>query len=678
MRDFLLKLTECVREAVAPRRQRGQSLLIVAGAFIGLAAMVGLAIDGGILFITQAHLRRAVDSAAVAAATQMRVGQSNEAIQRYAYQFIKMNGVDPSTVLVSFYNYNNAKSGALGPMAMDCHHAGANQVDKNYDKYDLCEVPQRKLIRVEGQVGAQFSFLGLVGIYSTTVTASAVSEAASVDAVIVFDTSNSMGNQTQGVMTTTVLGADSTAAVIACNAKALSDPKNPVGNCRPLMDAKEAAKLFVRRLYPDYDRVALIHFDFKAHPVVITDTKPQVPTTSSTFGYVRDINNPNDHGLNQGLGLCNDLNAPPNYHGECDDDPDLAGSQSTGMYRAIDSIPLVHDAQPWMDATGPGYVPSATSLTGTPWSSPYWGQWNPLDYKCNWATWGTGTCPGHPLGTKGTPADDWGENDSTSYLTTCTGCGIRVAGNMLKLNGRPSALWVIVFLSDGGVNVTDVPETALPNDAFFRPDIDANAYPNGYCGVSVTGPLTSAVSLWKDRCVDASKVLSFTTRICGPYNESADTCPPGATYVPPPNSPPYDALDYARDMIDITALRVTCPAGTLPEGCDAWKGATAVNKLYNAKEHPRGPGTGPLGSELAIYSIGLGTSVAVPGQPVNNAERLLRYMAAVADDGDRQTDPCSTTPSASNCGNYYYAAQGAQLASVFEDIAKRVFTRLSK
>ncbi len=675
MRDFLLKLSERLREAAAPRRQRGQSLVIVAGAFIGLAAMVGLAIDGGILFITQAHLRRAVDSAAVAAATQMRVGQTNEAIQRYAYQFIRMNGVDPTTVLVSFYNYNNAKSGALGPMAIDCHHEGSNKLDPNYDAYGLCEVPQRKLIRVEGRAEAQFSFMGLVGIYTTTVTASAVAEAASVDAVIVLDTSNSMGNQTQSYITSTVLGADSTAAVMDCNSKALVDPKNKVGNCRPLMDAKEAAKLFVRRLYPDYDRVALIHFDFKAHPVVITDTKPQVETTSAVFSYVRDIANPADNGANQGKGACNDLNASPNYHAECDDDPDLSGSQSSGIYRAIDTIPLVHDAEPWLDPTSP-------SQDRAQWGSTYRGEWNPLDYKCNWATWGTGTCPGHPSGTKGTPVDDWTAYTSTSVSTTCTGCGIRVAGNMLKLNGRPSALWVIVFLSDGGVNATDVPETALPDDPFFRPDINASIYPNGYCGViSGTVNLTGPVSLWKDRCIDPSKVVSFTTRTCGPYNAGQDTCPPGTTYVGS-NTPPYDALDYARDMIDITALRVTCPAGTDPIQC----APTGTKPDYNAKEHPRFASgiagatetTGPLGADVAVYSIGLGSSVAVAGAPVNNAERLLRYMAAVGDDGDRVTDPCNGVPSATSCGNYYYAAQGAQLASVFEDIAKRVFTRLSK
>jgi len=33
---------------------------------------------------------------------------------------------------------------------------------------------------------------------------------------------------------------------------------------------------------------------------------------------------------------------------------------------------------------------------------------------------------------------------------------------------------------------------------------------------------------------------------------------------------------------------------------------------------------------------------------------------------------------AATCGNYYYAPSGAELQGVFEDIAKRVFTRISK
>jgi len=409
----------------------------------------------------------------------------------------------------------------------------------------------------------------------------------------------------------------------------------------------------VRRLYPDYDRVAIVNFDFKSHPVTITDTKPLVETTSQTFSYIRDIRNPDPNGLNQGSGLCSDPNTPPNYHGECDDDPNLAGSQSTGIFQAIDSVKLNYDKKPWVEL-------SSVSPDTNTWLMS-WGKWNPLDARCNWTTWtDPALCPGHPLGN--VSPDPYG---SYSYLSTCSGCGIRVAGNMLKLSGRPSALWIIVFLSDGGVNASDVPGTAT--DAFFNPGINPNYYPNGYCGVlSTTVNLNNPVSLWQDSCVN--KTFSSTTRLCGPYNESQGSCPPGATYVGP-NSPPYDALDYARDMIDTAALRVNCIAGPT-EDCLANNGGTSTK--YNKNEHPRGA-TGPAGASVAIYSIGLGAGVAS-----GDAQAFLRYMAAVGDDGDRATDPCVGVVDATSCGNFYYARGGGNLAPIFEDIAKRVFTRLSK
>jgi len=45
------------------RRERGQALILLALAFIGLAAFIGLTVDAGILFTNVGHLRRAVDAA---------------------------------------------------------------------------------------------------------------------------------------------------------------------------------------------------------------------------------------------------------------------------------------------------------------------------------------------------------------------------------------------------------------------------------------------------------------------------------------------------------------------------------------------------------------------------------------------------------------------------------------
>jgi hypothetical protein len=246
-----------------------------------------------------------------------------------------------------------------------------------------------------------------------------------------------------------------------------------------------------------------------------------------------------------------------------------------------------------------------------------------------------------------------------------------VAGNLLKLSGRPSALWIIVFLSDGGVNVSDVPDTET--SPFLNSGLRVAEFPNGYCGIlSSTVTLSNPVSLWVDKCVRPGRILTPTTRVCGPYHTSLSNCAPGVpTYTV--SSPPYDAMDYALDMIDNTALRVNCPSGAPnpTEDCLANNGGTSTR--YNKYEHPRNATT-PAGSNLVIYSIGLGNSV----KTTPNAEALLRYMAAVGDDGDRVTDPCRGAATGQSCGNYYFAAQAGELKAVFEDIAKRVFTRLSK
>jgi hypothetical protein len=54
------------REVAAPRSERGQTLVIVAVAMVGLLALAGLAIDGGNLFMQRRQAQNAADAAALA------------------------------------------------------------------------------------------------------------------------------------------------------------------------------------------------------------------------------------------------------------------------------------------------------------------------------------------------------------------------------------------------------------------------------------------------------------------------------------------------------------------------------------------------------------------------------------------------------------------------------------
>jgi hypothetical protein len=119
----------------------------------------------------------------------------------------------------------------------------------------------------------------------------------------------------------------------------------------------------------------------------------------------------------------------------------------------------------------------------------------------------------------------------------------------------------------------------------------------------------------------------------------------------PSTSNEYDADDYAKDMADF--------AGMPP----------------------------PAGNFIAIYTIGLGNQVintSCGGSPCavpDGGEQLLRYIAAVGDDGDPNTDPCfgvppSTLANPQSCGNYYFAPSGGDLQEIFRNIASRIFTRI--
>jgi hypothetical protein len=216
-----------------------------------------------------------------------------------------------------------------------------------------------------------------------------------------------------------------------------------------------------------------------------------------------------------------------------------------------------------------------------------------------------------------------------------------MANEQLVSSARSNAVWVMVFLSDGVANMSDTPRT-YAYDAATKLGIPS-IYPDGFCGGGIDA------SFWTSLCIDKDT----SRRYC--INQDPDTCPPdtngvvvvqlakaGSGYTPP-YSPPYSVEDYARDMTDMAAL----------------------TKSTNPKEK--------RGNDMAIYTIGFGSAVVPYGAP------LLRYMAAVGDDGDRSTDPCLVEPDLTkSCGQYYFAPTGDDLLPIFENIASRIYTKISE
>jgi hypothetical protein len=145
-------------------------------------------------------------------------------------------------------------------------------------------------------------------------------------------------------------------------------------------------------------------------------------------------------------------------------------------------------------------------------------------------------------------------------------------------------------------------------------------------------------------------------------------CPP-STWGPPfcrdadsstrhePDDADYDADDFARDMADFVGCYGTDPAPSC---------------------------AGVTGQGAVIFAVGLGDQVlqTYGSDPLAHGVSLLRYIAAVGDDGDAATDPClglydSESEWKQWCGNYYFSPTGSDLDLVFEDIASRIFTRIA-
>ena len=517
--------------------EKGQAVVITAVAFMAILAFMGLVTDVGTLYLNFTRLKRGLDSAAVAAANNIRdstlsVSQRKANIQEAAREMLSFNEIEDISSMEVYL----------------CDDAG---IPTEFD--DVCPDPgeeERKLAWVQATQDSQLYFLRLFGINSIPITTHSIGEAATLDVVIVIDTSESMASETSDY---DKLDYDPT----SCNTN---------DTCQPLQYAKDAAKTMVDKFFDGKDRVALVTYDVRAETIN--------PDASNTI---------------------------------------LLEADHTKVKTAIDTIDLYN---------GPG-VPELTAGG----KDARYGDFNPMDM----------------------------DNDGVYYesmdiiQSTCTGCGIRVAGEILKKQGRIDSVWVIVFLSDGVTNVSDLPPSVYDSNSPVDP-----GFVNGFCGGSFGNRLwTNENGTSYSWCTDQDP----STRHCGPFHSDASECPPDATWVGN-SSPPYDTDDYAYDMTDRVAL------------------------LFSANSNEPTPG-----EDVSIYTIGLGEAAIAE---LNYAgEELLRYMANVGDDNARNPipdvagddfpqDPCDGVGHAQSCGQYYYAKSGNVLDAIFRDIADNIYTRISE
>ena len=276
------------------KKPRGQVAVLFAFIALGLVAIIGLTIDLGVVFLNYTNLRRAVDAAALAGASKYRLNVTHAEMETIAIEFLRLNGVnDPSVVITT------------------CNQTPVDTT--------LCPTGQnRKLVRVQASSPVNLNFINIVpGIPDTlTVSSQATSEAASLDVILVIDTSESMtwdkpkGN-TDGDVYLDIPGDEDLRDPMVCN---LADPIGAddgfPGDCHPFEEVKMAAVDFLDELYFPFDRVGVVTFDrWDNYPTRLDLTN----TKSTAVNYIKNLR------VTPWMQLCTDYSATNDrYHdGPC-------------------------------------------------------------------------------------------------------------------------------------------------------------------------------------------------------------------------------------------------------------------------------------------------------------------------------------------------------------------------
>jgi hypothetical protein len=216
------------------KSERGQAIVLIIFAFVGLVAMVGLVTDTGLVLIEYGKLKRSVDAAAIAAAQEYRPDPDTRDLN----VTMMTNAAENMLRLNQTENVSNITV-ATCEDAEDLRPTLCNP-DPEGDP-----VNNRKLVEVTANAKVSLAFLKVLGISEVELSASAVGEAATIDLVLIIDTSGSMAYETDD----------------DDRASSGDDPSvcNVADNCEPMRRIKDVALEFVDSLiYFGYDRVSVV------------------------------------------------------------------------------------------------------------------------------------------------------------------------------------------------------------------------------------------------------------------------------------------------------------------------------------------------------------------------------------------------------------------------------------
>ena len=391
----MTKIIRNARKRIA-RKERGQVIVVVAIAAVAIIAIIGLVLDVGIIFIGNARLRRAVDSAALAAALQYRENYTTQKLTDAANEFLALN-------------MNGYSISDLNSVVSDCDNSPLDTT--------LCSTTfQRKLVRVHATAQVQLAFLPVIGINTANISAEAMSETASLDVVMVIDRSESMS-----------LGLDYSNQLDITNP--LRDPSycnitpdapygTHTGSCEPMNHVIDAAKKFTDILFLPYDHFSVVTFDREAQ-------------------------------LNLGL----DANCPTNG-----DPCDATHIRSDVIYPTLAGLTVFEGEKVGSPASEDkaiyGTYPSASPARC--YDDRAVGDMNTCPRCVDTPDWGLPSITSSNyrglIGRKIDVCSTSYTGDPSTYTTTNIGAGLLFAGNQLSADQRQDSLWVVILLTDGVPN----------------------------------------------------------------------------------------------------------------------------------------------------------------------------------------------------------------------------------
>jgi hypothetical protein len=289
-----------------PHSERGQAIVLIAIGMVALIAVVGLAVDATLVYKSKQDLQRSVDSAALAAAYKL---PDKIVATQAAYEFMRLYG----------YNFDPV----------------SNPLKISFPVYN----PARKAVIVKGSTNANLAFMRFFGLQSIKISAEGEGESAPLDVYLVLDMSESMTYDTPKPPSCSASDTDCIAKY--CNNHRVCDPLDE--------HLKPAAKFFIDKLDPEFDRIGVVVYDQYGRKII---------GLTNDFNALKDAIDNLDAFDHQGTSNCNNTSPA----GKCNKNTNIGDGimvahtniASEGRMDAIWSIVLETDGRTniWRNCSG--------------------------------------------------------------------------------------------------------------------------------------------------------------------------------------------------------------------------------------------------------------------------------------------------------------------------------------